>query len=108
MRCLLTSVHPLAEYWKRGYEEVVSPNIFNLELWNISGYVHLLHSLDSGYKRRACRHALHYKENMFVFDVEGAEWGMKPMNCPAHCLIFGHRLRSYRELPIRMADFGGG
>ena len=77
------------EYWKRGYEEVISPNIFNLDLWHVSG------------------HAAHYKDNMFTFDVEGQEWGMKPMNCPGHCLIFGHRVRSYRELPIRMADFGG-
>lgn len=76
------------EYWQRGYEEVVTPNIFNLQLWEISG------------------HAQHYKDNMFVFDVEGQEWGMKPMNCPGHCLMFGHRLRSYRELPIRVADFG--
>ena len=76
------------QYWKRGYEEVITPNIFNLNLWEISG------------------HALHYKENMFTFDVEGQEWGMKPMNCPGHCLMFGHRLRSYRELPIRVADFG--
>lgn len=43
---------------------------------------------------------------MFVFDVENQEFGMKPMNCPGHCLMFGHRIRSYRELPIRMADFG--
>ena len=43
---------------------------------------------------------------MFTFDVEGQEWGMKPMNCPGHCLMFGHRLRSYRELPIRVPDFG--
>lgn len=43
---------------------------------------------------------------MFIFDVEGQEWGMKPMNCPGHCLMFGHRIRSYRELPIRVADFG--
>lgn len=43
---------------------------------------------------------------MFVFDVEDAEFGLKPMNCPAHCLMFRHRIRSYRELPIRMADFG--
>jgi threonyl-tRNA synthetase len=76
------------EYWKRGYQEVVTPNIFNLQLWEQSG------------------HAEHYKENMFVFDVEGAEWGMKPMNCPGHCLMFAHRLRSYRELPLRLADFG--
>lgn len=77
-----------AEYWKRGYEEVITPNIFNLNLWEISG------------------HAQHYKDNMFTFDVEGQEWGMKPMNCPGHCLMFGHRVRSYRELPIRVADFG--
>jgi threonyl-tRNA synthetase len=76
------------EYWARGYTEVITPNIFNLQLWQQSG------------------HAQHYKDNMFIFDVEGAEWGMKPMNCPAHCLMFGHRLRSYRELPIRYADFG--
>ncbi len=77
-----------AEYWKRGYEEVITPNIFNLQLWETSG------------------HAIHYKENMFVFDVENQEFGMKPMNCPAHCLLFAHRIRSYRELPFRVADFG--
>jgi threonyl-tRNA synthetase len=76
------------EYWKRGYEEVITPNMFNFDLWHISG------------------HAAHYKEDMFVFDVEDAEFGLKPMNCPAHCLMFRHRIRSYRELPIRMADFG--
>ena len=76
------------QYWVRGYEEVITPNIFNMNLWEISG------------------HALHYKDAMFTFDVEGAEWGMKPMNCPGHCLLFGHRVRSYRELPIRVADFG--
>ena len=36
-------------------------------------------------------HAQHYKDSMFTFDVEGQEWGMKPMNCPGHCLMFGHR-----------------
>jgi threonyl-tRNA synthetase len=76
------------QYWVRGYTEVITPNIFNLQLWEISGHAQL------------------YKENMFTFDVEEAEWGMKPMNCPAHCLMFAHRLRSYRELPLRIADFG--
>mmetsp|Transcript_38108 Transcript_38108/g.38795 ORF Transcript_38108/g.38795 Transcript_38108/m.38795 type:complete len:784 (+) Transcript_38108:192-2543(+) len=76
------------QYWSRGYEEVITPNVFNLQLWHQSG------------------HAQHYKENMFIFDVEGQEFGMKPMNCPGHCLMFGHRLRSYRELPLRLADFG--
>ena len=76
------------EYWKRGYDEVITPNVFNLDLWHKSG------------------HALHYKDAMFIFDVEGAEWGMKPMNCPGHCLLFGSKSRSYRELPMRLADFG--
>jgi threonyl-tRNA synthetase len=43
---------------------------------------------------------------MFTFEVEKDQWALKPMNCPGHCLIFGFRERSYRELPIRMADFG--
>jgi threonyl-tRNA synthetase len=76
------------QYWHRGYTEVVTPNIYNLQLWEISG------------------HAKHYKENIFTFDIEGQEFGMKPMNCPGHCLLFAHRLRSYRELPLRIADFG--
>jgi threonyl-tRNA synthetase len=76
------------EYWKRGYQEVGSPNMFNSELWKISG------------------HWQHYHEDMFTFDVEKDKWALKPMNCPGHCLIFRHRERSYRELPIRMADFG--
>lgn len=75
-------------YWKRGFSEVITPNVFNLDLWHQSG------------------HAMHYKDAMFSFDVEGAEWAMKPMNCPAHCLMFADSIRSYRDLPIRYADFG--
>jgi threonyl-tRNA synthetase len=75
-------------YWKRGYDEIITPNIYNLDLWHQSG------------------HALHYKDAMFCFDVEGVEWAMKPMNCPGHCLMFANSLRSYRDLPIRFADFG--
>jgi len=75
-------------YWNKGYTEIMTPNVFNLDLWHTSG------------------HAMHYKDAMFTFDVEGAEWGMKPMNCPAHCLIFGHKIRSHRDLPLRLADFG--
>lgn len=74
--------------WIRGYDEIITPNVFNLDLWHTSG------------------HAMHYKDAMFSFDVEGKEWAMKPMNCPAHCLMFGNTLRSYRDLPIRYADFG--
>jgi len=43
---------------------------------------------------------------MYGFDVEGQEWFLKPMNCPGHCMIFDHRVRSYKELPMRMASFG--
>ena len=43
---------------------------------------------------------------MFTFEVEKETFGLKPMNCPGHCVMFGHRERSYRELPIRYADFG--
>lgn len=43
---------------------------------------------------------------MFSFEVEKERFALKPMNCPGHCLLFGHRERSYRELPLRLADFG--
>ena len=75
-------------YWQRGYHEIITPNIFNLDLWHQSG------------------HALHYKDAMFSFEVEGQEWAMKPMNCPSHCLMFASDIRSYRDLPYRVADFG--
>merc|ERR1719217_1741957 len=76
------------QYWKRNYLEVVTPNMYNLKLWETSG------------------HAAKYKENMFCFDIEGQEFGLKPMNCPGHCIMFKSKLRSYRELPMRYADFG--
>lgn len=76
------------EYRKRGFQEVVSPNIYNAKLWQTSG------------------HWQHYAENMFSFEVEKEKYALKPMNCPGHCLIFDHRPRSWRELPLRMADFG--
>ncbi|KAL6294560.1 hypothetical protein ACE6H2_002702 [Prunus campanulata] len=68
--------------------QVISPNVYNMQLWETSG------------------HAANYKENMFVFEIEKQEFGLKPMNCPGHCLMFQHRVRSYRELPLRLADFG--
>ena len=43
---------------------------------------------------------------MFSLEIEKRKWALKPMNCPGHCKIFAHRERSYRELPLRMADFG--
>lgn len=76
------------QYRVRGYSEVISPNIFNLKLWKTSG------------------HYANYKDNMFVTKIENQGFGMKPMNCPAHCLMFANQQRTYRELPIRYADFG--
>uniref|UniRef100_A0A4W3JZ69 threonine--tRNA ligase n=1 Tax=Callorhinchus milii TaxID=7868 RepID=A0A4W3JZ69_CALMI len=77
-----------SEYRKRGFTEVVSPNIYNSKLWQTSG------------------HWQHYSENMFSFEVEKEIFALKPMNCPGHCLMFDHRPRSWRELPLRFADFG--
>lgn len=75
-------------YWEHEFDEVVTPNLYNFDLWTTSG------------------HAAHYKENMFCVDVEKQEFGLKPMNCPGHCLLYAARARSYRDLPLRMADFG--
>merc|ERR1712168_28240 len=76
------------EYWKRGFQEVISPNIYNAKLWMTSG------------------HWDHYADCMFRFDIEKEPFGLKPMNCPGHCIMFDQKARSYRELPLRMADFG--
>ena len=56
-------------------KQVVSPNIYNSRLWQTSG------------------HWDHYAENMFRFEVEKEKFGLKPMNCPGHCLIFDHGIR---------------
>ena len=73
----------------RGYDLVVTPHIMDINLWKTSG------------------HANFYRENMFgPIEVEKAEYQLKPMNCPGHVLIFKSRLRSYRELPVRLAELG--
>ncbi|KAM7352721.1 threonine--tRNA ligase isoform 2-T2 [Cochliomyia hominivorax] len=77
-----------SEYRKRGFQEVITPNIYNSKLWMTSG------------------HWQHYAENMFSFEVEKETYALKPMNCPGHCVMFDVRNRSWRELPLRMADFG--
>ncbi|KAJ3176335.1 threonyl-tRNA synthetase [Geranomyces variabilis] len=76
------------EYRKRGFSEVITPNMYNTKLWETSG------------------HWQNYSEDMFVLDIEKEKWALKPMNCPGHCVMFRHRDRSYRELPLRFADFG--
>lgn len=75
-------------YASYGYEEVITPQIFDTELWRRSG------------------HYDNYKDNMYFFSADEREYGLKPMNCPAHAIIFSSKLRSYRELPVRLADFG--
>ncbi len=76
-----------SEYVKRGYNEVRTPLIYDKELWETSG------------------HWKHYKENMFLVDMDGKESSLKPMNCPSHMLIYKMDLKSYRDLPLRIADF---
>ncbi len=71
-----------------GYGEVVTPQILDVELWRTSG------------------HLAHYRDNMFFTEVDERQFAVKPMNCPTHCLIYQTRKRSYRDLPIRYADFG--
>ncbi len=75
------------EYRKRGYQEVITPQLFNKALWEQSG------------------HWQHYQENMFLLDVDNDKFSLKPMNCPSHCLIYQLKTRSYRDLPLRIADF---
>ncbi len=70
-----------------GYEEVATPIMANTALWHISGHID------------------HFRENMFIFDSNDQEIGLKPMNCPFAMLIFKSRARSYRDLPMRLADF---
>lgn len=75
-------------YRRYGYEEVVTPQIFDMELFRQSG------------------HYDHYKDNMFICEIDEREFGVKPMNCPGHCVLYRQTRHSYRELPIRFADFG--
>ena len=77
------------ELLRRGYDLVFTPHIMRLDLWKTSG------------------HANFYRENMFgPIEVEKADYQLKPMNCPGHILIFKSHLRSYRELPVRLAELG--
>jgi threonyl-tRNA synthetase len=76
------------EYYRRdGYSEVVTPLIWDTELFKVSG------------------HLENYKDNMFFSEVDERTYGVKPMNCPGHTQIFAVERRSYRDLPLRIADF---
>ena len=76
------------EHTKRGYETIISPHILKSNIWVESG------------------HYEYYKENMYIFKVEGEEYAVKPMNCPGHILTYRSKKRSYRELPIRYFELG--
>ena len=75
-------------YAKADYNEVITPQILDSELWHVSG------------------HYEHYKENMFFSKIDEREFAVKPMNCPCHMLMYKHFKYSYRDLPLRYADFG--
>jgi threonyl-tRNA synthetase len=83
----------LTELWRtenltRGYREVKTPILYDVELWKQSG------------------HWDKYKDNMYFTDVEGRPMGLKPMNCPAHIQIYNDERRSYRDLPVRYSEAG--
>ena len=84
------------DLYERGYEEVITPHIYNADVWKTSG------------------HYGFYKENMYFFEInEGddenprmSEYGVKPMNCPGHVMLYKNELHSYRDLPLRYFEFG--
>ncbi len=84
------------DLYARGYEEVITPHIYNADVWKTSG------------------HYDYYRENMYFFNInEGSEeepryseYGVKPMNCPGHVMLYKNDLHSYRDLPLRYFEFG--
>src|SRR5437016_4943138 len=74
-------------YARYGYTEVITPLIYKTELWKTSGHYDA------------------FRDDMFLMTIEDEEYGVKPMNCPGHCYLFATRKHSYRDLPIRYADF---
>jgi threonyl-tRNA synthetase len=73
---------------KRGYVEINTPHVMDVDLWHRSG------------------HYDNYRENMYFSEVDDRRFALKPMNCPGACLVFDSERRSYRDLPLRMAEFG--
>ena len=84
------------QLYERGYQEVITPHVYKSDVWKTSGHYDF------------------YKENMYFFNInEGtdeepklSEFGVKPMNCPGHVLLYKSRLHSYRDLPLRYFEFG--
>lgn len=75
-------------YVRYDYREVITPQVLDVDLWHRSG------------------HYENYRENMYFTEIEERQFAVKPMNCPTHCLMFTEQMRSYRDLPLRIADFG--
>jgi len=76
------------EHRKRGYQLIISPHILKSDIWVRSG------------------HYDYYKENMYIFKVEDQEYAVKPMNCPGHIMVYNSKIRSYKELPLRLFELG--
>jgi threonyl-tRNA synthetase len=76
------------KHLEKGYHLIASPHILKSDIWIRSG------------------HYDYYKENMYIFDVEGQEFAVKPMNCPGHISVFASGVRSYKELPLRFFELG--
>lgn len=76
------------EHLRRGYQIVMGPTLLKTELWKRSG------------------HFDHYRENMYFTEIEEQSYGIKPMNCLAHMIIYRSRIRSYRDLPLRYFELG--
>jgi len=74
-------------YGRYGYTEVITPLIYKTDLWKTSGHYDA------------------FREDMFLMAIDEDEYGVKPMNCPGHCYLFTTRKYSYRDLPVRFADF---
>tara|TARA_B100001142_G_scaffold106608_1_gene108450 strand:- start:573 stop:2336 length:1764 start_codon:yes stop_codon:yes gene_type:complete len=74
-------------YIKYGYDEVITPQLFSSELWKTSG------------------HYENFQGDMFLVPIDDQEMGIKPMNCPGHCVLYSNTRHSYRELPMRIAEF---
>jgi threonyl-tRNA synthetase len=90
---LATVREELENYWrkehrKRGYDLVYTPHIAKRDLWDVSG------------------HTGFYMENMYTMQIDEQEYIVKPMNCPMHVLIFKGKIRSYRDLPLRLSELG--
>jgi threonyl-tRNA synthetase len=77
-----------SKFKEYNYQEIKTPTVLDKTLWEKSG------------------HWENYHENMFVTSSENREYAVKPMNCPGHVQVFNHNLHSYRELPLRLAEFG--